>query len=108
MGKWRTTRKKAICGTCATRWQTVSKQPMAKIIWSSPPHAPKPCSATVLWLHPEDAAERKLKAGDRVRFTTESGVREFELDCDWGVVRGSAWFPAPAGLAPWQTVKIGR
>jgi NADH-quinone oxidoreductase subunit G len=59
-----------------------------------------------LWLHPQDAAERELKVGDRVRFTTESDVREFELDCDQGVVRGSAWFPATAGLAPWQTVTL--
>ncbi|HEX5313781.1 MAG TPA: NADH-quinone oxidoreductase subunit NuoG [Gammaproteobacteria bacterium] len=55
------------------------------------------------WLHPDDAAERGLESGDRLRIAAGASVCEAELGLDSGVVHGSLWVPPGSGLALWES-----
>ena len=61
-----------------------------------------------LWLHPDDAAERGLGVGDRVRVSNEWGEIEVELALDDGLVRGAAALPHGAGNARTPALRFAQ
>ena len=61
-----------------------------------------------LWLHPEDAADRGLDAGDRVRVSNANGEIEVEIAIDKGLVRGAAALPHGGGNAQTPSLRFAQ
>jgi anaerobic selenocysteine-containing dehydrogenase len=61
-----------------------------------------------IWMHPQDAADRALKAGDRVRVSNSWGEIEVSLAIDKGLIRGAAALPHGGGNAQTPALRFAH